>query len=382
MEIDGRVAELLKFSQSFKLKTPMPAALIPILGKDKSKKSDADSKDEDVSEPQKEISKPKTVNLESVELVDEKETKAKPVPPPSESTKTTEPPTAAASVTPVPAAKPASTFKFNIKASEFKPNPTAAPFIPSSQQNTDKKPNTTAASSPFFGNKNMKRGHTSIKEMFKNPTTAEKSENPSTIAPTWPFGQKSFRHQFSHTTIYEEDGYGHNIMGQQYDPYVAYRYPVQFPGMPSMGMQQPPMQYMTSAPFVPNMQFSPAMAHPGGPSPAVYSPQMTPVSAPRMYQKGQAPPAEGQHFVPPNNFPPQGRGPMVPNMPPQMYAYPGPQGHVMVRYPTEMMPHVTGPPMMVPQRPAMDQPPMSPFISNEQPNEDLTNDPVTSNSTS
>ncbi|KAK9719607.1 poly(A)-binding protein binding protein [Basidiobolus ranarum] len=385
MEKDGRVAELIKFSQSFKLKTPMPADLIPILGKDKSKKSDTDSKsdEESVPEPQEDIPKsPKQVVVSKT--ADEKESKQKPPTvsedKPSDKTdkKAAEP--TSAGTTSTPAAKPSSTFKFNVKASEFKPNPTAAPFIPSSYQNSDKKSSTNAASSPFFGNKNLKRGHTSVKEMLKKPDM--ETEDPSTIAPTWPFGQKSFRHQFSHTATYEEDMYSHNGMNQAFVPYVAYRYPAQFPGMPAMGMQQPPMPYMTPAPFVPNMPFSASMPHPGGPPPAVYSPQMTPVSAPRMYPKGQAPPSEGQHFAPPGGYPPQGRGPMVPNMPPQMYTYPGPQGPMMVRYPSEMMPHVTGPPMMVPQRSVMDQPPMAPYTPNEQSNEGLTNDVTTNTTTS
>ncbi|ORY02780.1 hypothetical protein K493DRAFT_405161 [Basidiobolus meristosporus CBS 931.73] len=395
MEKDGRVAELIKFSQSFKLKTPVPADLIPILGKDKEKEKEKPASPEiEPKAVEKEVAKPKKGATKSPESapaskpVAEKEANPKPAaasgdtkPSDKNSKQATEPASTTATATATTPAstaptKPSTTFKFNVKATEFKPNPSAAPFVPASHQNSDKKATANAASSPFFANKNLKRGHASVKGMLKKADSEEKSEDPSTIAPTWPFGQKSFRHQFSHTVIYDEDMYGQNGMNQAYLPYVAYRYPAQFPGMPAMGMQQPPMPYMPPAPFVPNMPFTASMPHPAGPPSAVYSPQMTPVSAPRMYPKGQAPPAEGQHFAPPGNYPPQGRGPMVPAMPPQMYAYPGPQGPMMVRYPTEMMPHVAGPPMIVPQRSPMDQPPMAPYTPNEQSNDGLTEDPA------
>ncbi|KAI8047158.1 LsmAD domain-containing protein [Gilbertella persicaria] len=280
-EKDGRLAELKAFHQSFKLNVPIPADLVPLLSKGK---------------------KP----VEPTDPVEKKKEPAKkPTAPPSPNTTT------------------ASSFKFNVKASSFKPNPTAAAFVPSTVTEEKKKPN----------------AHLTMTEAF-TPCFVDK---PTAVGPTWPFGHKSYRIQFSQL-VYEEDIFtGYPSPNYTY-AYPPYRYPQYVPGMP-----QPYPQ------FVQNVPISAPMPPSGAPPSVAYSPQMTNVSP------------HGSPF--PQGFPSPQRSPMVPQaMPPQIYQYQG--GPVMMRYPPDMMQANGAPPVMM-QRPVMvESVPYSPHLQHDSPTTD------------
>jgi hypothetical protein len=112
-EKDGRLADLMKFHQTFKLNVPVPPDLVPLLSKTKKSPDGSEGSPKEDNQPEQ---TPKPAVSESPAATVES---AKPA--------TTSSPAKDAAK---PAAKPASTFKFNIKASEFKPNPSAPAFVP------------------------------------------------------------------------------------------------------------------------------------------------------------------------------------------------------------------------------------------------------------
>ncbi|CAG8529763.1 15468_t:CDS:10, partial [Racocetra fulgida] len=118
-EMDGKMAELLKWGQNFKLNSPLPEDLIPILTKDETKQPKVEFvkpsiKIEEV-QPPKSNGESKTTSSEKV--VSEKPTSAADKAPPQF------PPTR------TPATTQTNT-KLNAKAPEWKPNPNAASFTP------------------------------------------------------------------------------------------------------------------------------------------------------------------------------------------------------------------------------------------------------------
>ncbi|KAK9313492.1 hypothetical protein V1524DRAFT_196079 [Lipomyces starkeyi] len=141
-EKEGRLSELMAFSQSFKLHTPVPMDLVPILAKDKAKqeeiiqKSVVNAKQADAKKPlstadivnavqqQNQVAadgkvKPAGQNLSAKlqQLKNEPNPNSVPVPSPPE-------------IKAKPSS-PAPAKKLNVKAMEFKPNPFAASFTPS-----------------------------------------------------------------------------------------------------------------------------------------------------------------------------------------------------------------------------------------------------------
>ena len=115
---------------------------------------------------------------------------------------------------------PGNSFKFNPKASVFKPNVNAAPFTPSFAIGGDKKTaspgaQTSAEKNMFFG-RSIKKGPQPLHEFLSSPfAKGQTSPNPTSIAPTWPYGQRAFRHLFQVTNRYEEDVmYSQGIAGQ------------------------------------------------------------------------------------------------------------------------------------------------------------------------
>ncbi|KAK9322251.1 hypothetical protein V1517DRAFT_338976 [Lipomyces orientalis] len=141
-EKEGRLSELMAFSQSFKLHTPVPMDLVPILAKDKAKqeeiiqKSVVNAKQSDAKKPlstadivnavqqQNQVAvdakaKPAVQNLSAKLQQLKNEPTANPMPVPS-------PPEIKAKPS-----SPAPAKKLNVKAMEFKPNPFAASFTPS-----------------------------------------------------------------------------------------------------------------------------------------------------------------------------------------------------------------------------------------------------------
>ncbi|CAG8611423.1 12607_t:CDS:2, partial [Ambispora leptoticha] len=254
------------------------------------------------------------------------------------------------SVSKTPAITPTnSQFKLNVRASEWRPNPNAATFTPTTPTSStgDKR---SPGSSPFFGNRQLKKSPVSLKDSF-SPFQKGKLPNPSTIPPTWPFGARPFRHQFTVTNAFEDDIYNQAAMTQSfgftYPVAPPFRYPAaaQYVSVPPLTMQQAaPMPYMQPS-FVPSVPFTtPPIPAANGAPPTMYNPQMSSVMPP-------------QHFNP-QGFPSPGRSPMVPaGMHPQMY-YQNPHAMPpMMRYPHDGIPvHVPPNGVMMSQRPMMMEP--------------------------
>jgi hypothetical protein len=135
-EKDGRLADLMKFHQTFKLNVPVPPDLVPLLSK--TKKSPTSDSEESPKSEEKAIDASKKLGeskqkqpTETAEINTEPAAKAADTPATSSApaakvaTPASKPATEAK-----PAAKSTSSFKFNVKASEFKPNPSAPAFVP------------------------------------------------------------------------------------------------------------------------------------------------------------------------------------------------------------------------------------------------------------
>ncbi|KAI9491513.1 hypothetical protein BDB00DRAFT_832534 [Zychaea mexicana] len=378
-EKEDRLAELMKFHQTFKLNVPVPADLVPLLSK--GKKSSGSPSSEKSSPPSVTSSESPKKQQEDKKLVASPPTTTTPAEPvkeqavkePQQQVESGKPTaaTATTTTTTTAAAKKDSAektlskspFKFNVKAMEFKPNPSAPVFVPgggggssvTSTATTTGKPGSTASgdSSPFFAGRQLKKGtaaeHLTIAEAFTPPFAKGKEPvTPSSIGPTWPFGSKQYKYHFNQYANYEEDMFtGYGSPAYPYG-YPQYRYPPQYVQAP-MAVQQPGHPYMSPQQFVHNVPLTGApMPHAGAPPAVAYSPQMANVSP------------HGSPF--PQGFPSPQRSPIVPHgVPPhQVYQYQGngPHGPVMMRYsPEGMPPNVTaGPGPVMMQRPMMMDP--------------------------
>ncbi|KAG0769371.1 hypothetical protein G6F57_001480 [Rhizopus arrhizus] len=314
-EIEERVAKLKMFHQTFKLNVPVPADLVPLLstGKKNTSSTSPSTSPSDENSPKQESSPSATTPVAS-----------------SKKNSPVAVPTTAQSPSPVPegntnqnatkASNSGTSFKLNAKASSFKPNPSAAAFVPSSSLTSvtyhDEK-------NSFFGGKHLKKELANdcitMKDAFK-PPLLKKHDRPSSVGPTWPFGNMPYRVQFNQ--FYDENAFnGYASSGYGYG-YPQYPYPHYVPGMPQMTVQQGSGPYMNPQ-FVSN------------------SPQMTNISPHGSPFSQGFPSPQISHIVP------QG-------MPPQMYQYQG--GPMMMRYPPDMMVSNTGGPPVMMQRPMMTEP--------------------------
>ncbi|KAH7056063.1 hypothetical protein BKA57DRAFT_449665 [Linnemannia elongata] len=346
----GLAAELKQFGKELtkKLNTPVPEDVKEIFGK---KNEVATDKAKEAATTGKTLDKEKS-------LPEVKDAKAEPAKSNTASTAattltTTTAAPAASTATDKPATtKPAtgSSFKFNIKASEFKPNVNAAPFTPSFAAGDKKSApvtSTTADKNLFFG-KVIKKGPLPLQSSMASPfKKGQATPNPASTTPTWPYGQRAFRHQFQVTNRYEDDmmysqgmaGHNGNGAGGYYamGPY-SYGPSGQFGVPPPMTMGGPShmVPFMGAGGPVPFSQPPPGMPHTAaGPG----YPQMAPTTAP--------------HYAP-QGFPP-GRSGMLPPSGMHMQMYPYPPNHgapVMMRYPPPEMMATMGPNgMMMHQRP-------------------------------
>lgn len=197
---EDRLSDLLAFSQSFKLNTPVPIDLVPILAKDKAKqeeiisKSAANSLQTDAKKP---LSSAAMAQTGSDVGVGTSKT-ASPAPPLSarlaaininkqkDDTTSSTPPVPS----PVPAkASPTTpTKKLNINAHEFRPNPLAASFTPSfAPRGPSMSPSITpssAAGTPRLANKSL---------------PAQRPESPSFFGARWkaPSKRSSIKDDFN-----------------------------------------------------------------------------------------------------------------------------------------------------------------------------------------
>lgn len=129
-EKDGRLADLMKFHQTFKLNVPVPPDLVPLLSKSKISPSDSEEspklEEKSVAEETKAVESEQKPVKEAARVSSPAEPVAKPAEKPVSA------PTTKETSKPATETKPKSTssFKFNVKASEFKPNPSAPAFVP------------------------------------------------------------------------------------------------------------------------------------------------------------------------------------------------------------------------------------------------------------
>ncbi|KAI8979755.1 hypothetical protein BDF20DRAFT_529710 [Mycotypha africana] len=342
-EKDGRLAELKAFHQNFKLTCPIPADLVPLLSKKRS--TPAQSPSSVTSSPSLSVSTlsataATTSPTAAADTNSNKET-AQPTPAvtdttASSATTTQSPskPTAATAIeeeTTTVKTKSSSdekatksnesassntnksTFKFNVKASSFKPNPSAAAFVPGAAVTT---PSSNQANTNRNAHRKSNTSHEKITlaEAFR-PSFLIDDVPPHSVGPTWPFGHKSYRVQFTHqfaTGGYEDIGIVYSggypsptvagPYGYGYPPTAAYRYPPPYvPGMPPH-MQQPPYmspQFVHHQTAIPVSAAAIAAAVAAGASP---TPMPMPVPPP-----------------PPNGYP-------SPQMPPTTVGVPSPHG--------------------------------------------------------
>ncbi|KAK9471673.1 uncharacterized protein V1510DRAFT_354786, partial [Dipodascopsis tothii] len=163
-EKDGRLHDLMEFSQSFKLNTPVPMDLVPILAKDKSKQDEIIQKSaQNAKQPngkQPVSPAPTSAEIPNATLHKQRRQAAARTsqPPPGQGLSARlqglqgrEGPAEAPSPTPLPAVvrkDAGSPKRLNINAHEFKPNPAAATFTPTFGETPSPAPAAKAAAKP------------------------------------------------------------------------------------------------------------------------------------------------------------------------------------------------------------------------------------------
>lgn len=359
-ERDKWTADFVKFSQTFKLKKPIPDDLVPILTKDEEKQKQIreKTKSDAVSENARAIGQTTTPlstssNSPQQPVPAVKTTTNPPPPKPAQSTsaKPTSkpdasikrpnmfiqaiPPFKGKSSNPLPADGNASAAvnRLNVTASPFKPNPQAIAFTPSvspatttgpsaANQSPKPKPTESAKPNPFFGIPIKKTAVLHIKDDF-NPFKYAKVAEPSAIATMWPYSGKRYSHnlpaqppaaqqQSPHLAppvpppipppSYEEDSAQQAAQSRNY----VYAYPQYYPGQPMMpGMAPPPPGSYMPSPYMHPIHYPHTMPPPNAMYP---SPSMGQMPPPGPYMA--PPPPPGAYPPPPN-----GGGPR-PSMPP------------------------------------------------------------------
>ncbi|CAO3608971.1 unnamed protein product [Cunninghamella echinulata] len=310
-----RLAELKKFHQTFKLNVPVPPDLLPLLAKGKKPSPSSTTSPSSSNNKSESSEKASSSPTNTTKPIETKDVTAKSS---SESKTTTDGKKASS-----PTSK--SGFKFNIKATEFKPNPSAAVFIPGSAKGGADESNAYAGRSLKKGNSNEP---ITLNDIFKSPFSKGNYKKADSIGPTWPFGNRQYRHQFSQTTQYTEDMFtAYPAPGYTYG-YSHYRYPQQYvPGMSPIPVQQQGVPYLNPQ-FVPNVPMTAPMHHAGPPPAVAYSPQIpngSPHASP--FPQGFSSPQR-------SHIPPQPNG-----APPQVYQYQGSpvNGTIPIRYTPDMM---------------------------------------------
>jgi PAB1-binding protein PBP1 len=217
-EIEERVAKLKMFHQTFKLNVPVPADLVPLLstGKKNTSSASPSTSPSDESSPKQESSPSATTPVASSK-------KNSPVAVPATAKSPSPVPEGNTNQNATKASNSGTSFKLNAKASSFKPNPSAAAFVPSSSLTSvtyhDEK-------NSFFGGKHLKKELANdcitMKDAFK-PPLLKKHDRPSSVGPTWPFGNMPYRVQFNQ--FYDENAFnGYASSGYGYG-YPQYPYP-------------------------------------------------------------------------------------------------------------------------------------------------------------
>ncbi|KAG1750792.1 hypothetical protein EDB19DRAFT_1676960 [Suillus lakei] len=400
-EMDKRKAELLKFSQTFKLNKPIPDDLVPILAKDEEKQRQIREKasQDAASTSARAIGITATLNpspsasrmpVSTSNKIVPATAKPTPAPPaipkapvagtsasvvkpiatkPSELAKKNAvnmyiqpiPPFKGAkrSTTPLPgpathtngAAVPTSPTttanRLNANASSFRPNPKGPTSPIPSSTSASASPKTKPAESspptpnPFFGAKIMKRGAVHIKDDF-NPFKHNKVVEANQITAIWPYSGKRYTNMFPPLQ--------HQSPQQPVHIAPPGPPPVSHPVYEDSGEQRVYYYpYYPGQPMMPGMAPPPPGAYVSSPfmQPMAYPPGMPPNGQP-MYAASPMPQMPPPQYMqpPPGTYPPppNGAGPR-PSMPPtpipshaHAYYHQSPQIQHAVPYPMMMPP--------------------------------------------
>ncbi|KAH9068390.1 hypothetical protein EDB83DRAFT_2506046 [Lactarius deliciosus] len=409
-ERDKRMAELLKFSQSFKLNKPIPDDLVKILAKDEEKQRAI------IEKSTKDATSAQARSIGATAALSATATTNPPVPAtsilPSPSTKTpataptkgarigmviqsippfkgkksqtaSQPSNAATQVTTKASGSVTSSQstkstesakldgavnKLNVNATSFRPNPKAVAFTPASpntvvgpsaNSSPKTKPEGSSTSpptpNPFFGKVALKKTPVHVKDDF-NPFKFTKVAEASAVNAIWPYQGKRYMQMFPPV----------QAPPPQQSPHMVPPGPPPIPPPPYEEDQSIPRGYVYAyppyaypgQPMMPGMAPPPPGAYIPGPfmQPMPYPPSMPPPNA--MYaspQMGQMPPPQAYMQAPPPGQyppPPNGAGPR-PSMPPTpIPAHAHPYYHQSPQLP-QAVPY----PMMIPPPGAPGGPP-------------------------
>lgn len=407
-EMDKRKAELLKFSQTFKLNKPIPDDLVPILAKDEEKQRQIREKaSQDASSttaraigvtatlnpspsasrmpvstsnkitpaPTKpaaavpvvvkaplagtstSVAKPAAMKPTELSKKTAVSMYIQPIPPFKGSKRSTTPLPGAATHTngaPVPMSPTSTANRLNANASSFRPNPKGPTSpIPSSTSASASPKAKPAESSPptpnpFFGTKVIKKGAIHIKDDF-NPFKHNKVVEANQITAIWPYSGKRYMHMFPPLQ--------HQSPQQPVHIAPPGPPPVSHPVYEDSGEQRVYYYpYYPGQPMMPGMAPPPPGAYVSTPfmQPMAYPPGMPPNGQP-MYAASPMPQMPPPQYMqpPPGTYPPppNGAGPR-PSMPPtpipahaHAYYHQSPQLQHAVPYPMMMPPSgPNGPP--------------------------------------
>ncbi|KAJ3216136.1 hypothetical protein HK099_006001, partial [Clydaea vesicula] len=204
-EIVDVISDLKSFSQTFKLKTPIPEDLQEIFSKNKAATTSSGSLNGNENTPKISTNVPVKNNTNNGDKV----TKTVPV-----TTAATSNASAASKNIPsitknvnqqdgqdksVSNKSSSSSFRFNPKAFVFKPNPNATAFVPTSGSPAVEK-------NPFFGTKQLDKTPLSINTVYQLGYQQTPNSPPSQTQHTWPFGQNvSYVQQ--HPPVYPQNSF-------------------------------------------------------------------------------------------------------------------------------------------------------------------------------
>ncbi|KAJ1655689.1 poly(A)-binding protein binding protein [Dispira simplex] len=306
------LADLVKFSKTFKLKNPIPADVLPIVNISRRSSTQPIQSDETTQGSQDPKGSPSSKSKVAVATDVQKPSDAtspaatKPVDRVSEPTALEKPATSTPS-TSIDSAKPASIkstpagFKLNAKAVAFKPNPIAKPFVPKSKPVIPPvaTPRLLPSNDPefvaFFGHRPIHHGKMDLRQALpglfqETENSSSGSVSPTSVEPRWPIGKQSFMSQF--ITNLPPSG---NIY-----PGPAYNYPYGYP----TGYTRYQNMYNGSPHMVPGPNSGGMPGGPRGQAPMVPGTAGMVPPVPLPYMPGPAPGNASHpgypHPVPPN----------------------------------------------------------------------------------
>ncbi|KAJ1678849.1 poly(A)-binding protein binding protein, partial [Spiromyces aspiralis] len=248
--IQDKMAELVEFGSKFKLKTPMPEDVAEIIRPKKaalSGNTEDDAEDNGSAEERPEGGD--TVAIDTAKDVTQKTS--------AEANAADTAPKGAKEPASKPT-KPTTEFKLNANAPSFRPNPKAPAFVPKVARAAASGRTHSAARpeyNPFFGSRKVDKQPVKLwGDVLAIPARSSDSSSSkaSETAPTWTYGNRSFRTHFmpqgrdiSGATM-DGSGAGYYMSIPQPYPHPQYGY---VPGHHLPSMPAPPPPFMSPAPM-------------------------------------------------------------------------------------------------------------------------------------